>query len=186
MFSLKQSTPTTAINTLFSLQVSKSTQTNIGQVINLLFTTDSGRPQSCSDFRKITTMSKPNSSHPTPKEIVHSLMSFVKTENKLMTNNATGNEVSKVFLNYRCPKPGCPKPIVIFVDKSGFNNPFSHLQSCYGRGGSLQERGIILKELFEKGRQDVESKGGTKLSISRVQRGLSTIMPCTAICDELF
>ncbi len=75
-------------------------------------------------------MSKANSSYTTPKDIVLSLMTFVKNETKLTTDKATGNEVAKVFLHYRCAKGGCPKPIVTFADKTGFymmNSAFAPL-----------------------------------------------------------
>ncbi len=160
----KIQTATTAINNLVSLQPLTSTKANISQIITKALTTDTEHRQLCPDFGTIIKMSKANSSYRTPKDIVLSLMPFVKKETKLTSNKATGNEVSKDFLHYRCPKPACPKPVVTFAEKTGFRNPFSHLQSCYGRGKTPQEQDFVLKPLFENARQDMERKGGTILS----------------------
>ncbi len=75
------------------------------------------------------------------------------------------------------------QPIVTFGDKTGFCKPFSHLQSCYGRGKTLQEQDIVLKKLLEKARQDIERKGGQFCRTFHSQRGLSTTMPCMAIYE---
>ncbi len=104
-------------------------------------------------------MRKANSSYQ-PLKILFFAHHLCQKGNKTHDRQGNRNEVSKVFLHYRCPKPGCSKPIVTFGDKTGFHNPFSHLQSCYGRGKTLQEQDIVLKKLFEKARQDMERKGG--------------------------
>ncbi len=60
---LKNSTATTAINNLVSVQPSTSTQANISQIITKPLTNDREYRQLCADFDTITTMSKANSSY---------------------------------------------------------------------------------------------------------------------------
>ncbi len=133
---------TQTFNTYHSYQYPVFTPTirNLHKLVSAKLSLCSSPPaqehrQSCLDFSTFTTMFKANSSPPAHKEIVLSVMSFVKKKTKLTNDEETGNEVSKLYLHYRCPKPRCSKPIIILADKSGFNIPFPHVQSCYGRGG---------------------------------------------------
>ncbi len=66
----------------------------------------------------------------------------------------------KSFCTTGAPNLDVPNPSLHSADKPGFYNPFSQLQSCYGRGKTLQEQYIVLEKLFEKARQDMERKGG--------------------------
>ncbi len=73
-----------------------------------------------------------NSSYPTPKDIVLSVMTFVKKESKLTTDKATGNEVSKVFLHYRSLNLDVPNPSLhsaIKLDSMTHFQTFNHVMA---------------------------------------------------------
>lgn len=62
---------------------------------------------------------------------------------------------SKVYLKYRCPRPGCPKGTVKFLEGSGFKNPYVHLRSCFGRGQPMIEQEKTLNKLLDEAREAV-------------------------------
>ena len=78
---------------------------------------------------------------PTQKQVVEALMTFVRREKKVV------NGTEKTSLTFKCPKPTCPVGEITFKEKSGFNNPFTHLRSCYGRGKNVAEQKKLLHEL---------------------------------------
>jgi len=87
----------------------------------------------------------------TPKDIVTALMSYQGKETKERKN----------YLKYKCPKNGCSKPIVVFQESTGFNNPYRHLLRCYGKGKSRPAQVVILNKLYTEARSAAEKKGGS-------------------------
>ena len=101
---------------------------------------------------------------PSQKEIVVALMAFEENETRTVFDRVPGTKRSKLFLKYRCPKPGCSSPIVAFPDKSGFQNPYRHLLACYAKGSEYMEQTQILNSLYNDAREKKTTAGGTVLS----------------------
>ena len=101
---------------------------------------------------------------PSPKEVVVAIMKFEGRELRTVKDKRTGEEQERVFLKYRCPRPACLSPMVIFQDKAGYRNPYQHLRACYGRGKRSWEQDQLIKDLFVEARTSMEHKGGTILS----------------------
>ena len=60
------------------------------------------------------------------EKVVKLLSKFVRKESKVV------NGITKKFLVYKCPNEGCKLPHneIFFPDKTGFSNPFKHLNKC--------------------------------------------------------
>lgn len=93
-----------------------------------------------------------------PKEVVQAVMTLQSREKKSVTEK--GQSVQRVFLSYRCPKPSCAVKVITFKEKSGFQNPYSHLRSCYGRGKSFAQQQSILEGMYTSARDTMEHSGG--------------------------
>ena len=98
---------------------------------------------------------------PTQKEVVLALMKPEGRETRCLVERSTGRTVNKVFVTYRCPRPHCRVKPVSFRENSGYNNPYSHLKSCYGKGVTPIQQSKYLKELFIKARSEMREAGGT-------------------------
>ena len=70
----------------------------------------------------------------------HALMTYGGKETKNVTDRKTSRVCTKVYLKYRCPKFNCLSPMVSFMDKSGFNNPYTNLRTCYWKGLSSEKQ----------------------------------------------
>ena len=82
-------------------------------------------------------------------------MTLVKTE----TKNVDG--VSRVIVTYQCPKSNCATGAITIQRKTGFQNPYAHLRSCYGRGKKNQEQDEILQSMYREAVQAHTDAGGT-------------------------
>lgn len=51
--------------------------------------------------------------------------------------------------------------MISFLDKSGYNNPYTHLRRCYARGKDLKDQEDVLLRLYEEAREAMTQKGGT-------------------------
>ncbi len=126
----KNSTVTTAINNLVSLQPSTSTEANTSQIITKPLTTDTENRQLCADFDTITTMSKANSSYPTPKDTALFLMTFVKKETILMTDKQSEMKFRKSFCTTGARNLGVPNLSLhspIKLDSSTHSHTLNHV-----------------------------------------------------------
>jgi len=90
-----------------------------------------------------------------PKDIVKALMTFEGKESK----PSLGGE--KHYLLYKCPKPGCSNPVVTFLANSGYQNPYRHLLSCFGKGQSRPAQISKVNKLFIEARNLSQKNGGT-------------------------
>ena len=95
-------------------------------------------------------------------------MTFVGTEHKNVFSRSTTKLNKKLFLKYECPKPGCVTPIVSFLDKTGFNNPYQHLKSCYARGQSATQQQAVLRALYAEAQSTADRLGGSLKSHFRI------------------
>lgn len=59
----------------------------------------------------------------------------------------TGKEIQKVYLKYQYPKPD-NNTIVSFPNNCRCNNPYSYLNSYYGRGQKSFEQENTLQSLY--------------------------------------
>lgn len=89
---------------------------------------------------------------PTKKELVTFLMDFEGKE--------TDAETGVTYVKYRCPKQNCANPIVRFRDNTGFSNPFSHLQRCFARGQTDEEKTSSIFYLYNDARKDAQLSSG--------------------------
>ncbi len=76
---------------------------------------------------------------PTKKEVVQALMAFEGREKSTSSSSA--------YLSYRCPRPGCAMPTLLFREGSGFSNPYRHLRTFYARERPEQEQVSMLSSL---------------------------------------
>lgn len=113
-------------------------------------------------------MSANHEPRPTPKDVVVSIMHFAGREEKLVTHRNAGQTSMKIYLSYKCRKPGCPNPTVSFADKSGYNNPYRHLKQCYAKGHPPDTQDEILHQLYFDARTMMMKRGGTMLSNANV------------------
>lgn len=95
---------------------------------------------------------------PTPKEVVTAVMTLESRDKKTVTEN--GAPIERVLLSYRCPKPTCAVKVVTFKEGSGFQNPYSHLRSCFGKRKSYAEQKEILDGMYRQARETMELFGG--------------------------
>ncbi len=70
----------------------------------------------------------------TLKLIVIALTPYDVEETKTVLHKRTGKMIYRTYLKYKCRKSGCPRPVVIFLENSGYRNPYQHLRSCFARG----------------------------------------------------
>lgn len=72
-------------------------------------------------------------------------MKFVGKYTRTLLDHSKLKTLEKVHQKYRRHKTGCPKSTIALLDKSGFNNPFGPLKSCYAKGqeSKKQEKTII-------------------------------------------
>ena len=96
-----------------------------------------------------------------PKDVVSSLLEFQGRETREIKERGTGLTVRKVYLKYKCLKPGCINPQVIFQDKTDFRNPYHHLRSCYTKGELPEKQDELPADMHIKERNEMESRGGT-------------------------
>lgn len=66
-----------------------------------------------------------------------------------------------MYVTWKCPNPTCTNPFITFQDKSGFQNPFTHLRSCYGRGEILPTQIEVLQNLYYEAFKVVQNVGST-------------------------
>lgn len=97
-----------------------------------------------------------SSPKPVPKQkvVVLQLMEFFQTE-QLSETSKNGIAIPRLFLFHKCPRKECSVKVIKFLDKTGYNNPFTHLRTCYGKGKSLAEQeshilGLYGRHLKEK------------------------------------
>lgn len=95
---------------------------------------------------------------PSQKEIVMALMSFEGRGKKSVGEN--GELFDREFLRYRCPKPSCSEGTIDFKEKSGYQNPYVHLRSCFGRGKPLAVQKALLDDMFEQVQAAAIASGG--------------------------
>lgn len=86
-------------------------------------------------------------------------MTFSGLEVKLTTEK--GVSVERSFLSYRCPKPSCPTTTITFKENSGFQNPYAHLRSCYGRGKPIAVQKALLDDMYEEAKNTALNAGGS-------------------------
>ncbi len=67
----------------------------------------------------------------------------------------------KFYLRYLCPKPHCSKPVVKFVQNTGFRNPYRHYLSCYARKMYVTEQERNLSALYFDPHEAAQRNGGT-------------------------
>ena len=91
----------------------------------------------------------------TKKEIVQELMSLVANEEKVVNGKAVK------YVTYQCPKPTCLSKKISFQLGSGYQNPYAHLRSCYGRGLNTAEQDKLIHGMYEEARAAFRSTGGS-------------------------
>ncbi len=101
------------------------------------------------------------SSSPSQKHIVTSRMTFFERETKVFEDKTTGISVKKANRKYPCPQPGCINPVVIFLDKSGYQNPYQYRRSYYTKGKTRAQRDSVLAGLFENAIAEQQRHGGS-------------------------
>lgn len=127
-----------------------------------------------------------SSSGASKKEIVETLMTFVSKETK------TVNGKCRTHITYRCPKPTCTTKLITFQDKSGFQNPYAHLRSCYGKGKTPHEQDKLLQALFSEARSAAKNAGGTIKShfqtdtLSEYEKAVIGYVRLIILCSEPF
>ena len=90
------------------------------------------------------------------KEVVTSIMKCVGSE--IVSSRGEG-ELTKKFVKYRCPNSGCVDPIVRFLEKSGFSNPYRHLLSCYARNQLIAAQQKVVSPLLAEARTEARRSG---------------------------
>ncbi len=109
-------------------------------------------------------MSLPTAEVANPKEIVQALIRPEGREMRKSSARQGSSETEKCYLKYRCSRLGCRSGIVSFIEKSGYENPYSHLKSCYCKGSSPLQQEQQLQHLYAEARSQAEVLRGTILS----------------------
>lgn len=126
----------------------------------------------------------------TPKEIVEALCPPVESY-EINTTTKDGVAVRRKMLKTSCPKPGCRKRLT-WQQRSGFNNPFTHLCACYGRGN--------LMDMYKEAKGEALAFGGETIAyfacdsasprekaiIDWVELIVMNRLPITAVEDKNF
>ena len=87
------------------------------------------------------------------KEIVEALMTFVGNEKRVVK----GKECD--YLIYKCPKPTCLSERLSFQANTGYQNPYAHLRSCYGKGKSIVEQDNLSQQMYDDARKNITDDG---------------------------
>lgn len=97
-----------------------------------------------------------------PKEIVIAVMKFEGIEQRAV-NKKSGNSITNNYLSYSCPNPCFRTNVVALKDKAGFQNPCSHLKSCFFLQPTIWEAGAIFQALYREAVENSHWKGGSIL-----------------------
>ena len=100
------------------------------------------------DQRRTAKMDKP-----TKKEIVTSVMKYIKIEERISDGKR------QTYSIYHCPKVSRLKKIAL-LDKKGFQNPYKNLEHCFGLTNAGQGNSIVLK-LYEDARKSMLESSGS-------------------------
>ena len=100
--------------------------------------------------------------------IVTLLMTFIGAEISEVSTSPAGDSVTRKYLMYKCPNPGFLKPVVRFLDNTGFSSPYRHQLSCPARGKYSSEQEATLYLLFQETRERATRSGGKIRSHLRV------------------
>ena len=68
--------------------------------------------------------------------------------------------MNRKFVTFRCSKFACTVKSITIRERSAYDNPYSHLRACYGKGKSLAEQDDILKKMYHDACQEAYACGG--------------------------
>lgn len=66
--------------------------------------------------------------------------------------------LSRLFLIHRSPNTNC-NLLVSFKEKCGYQNPYVHLRSCFGKGKPQSEKNELFREMYEAEKKKPPQQG---------------------------